>query len=452
MRHKIRLSSLYNRLIFFLLFYCAIQDFFIPVVYKVTGSSAIANFLFYQKDVLLIVLFAWSLKRVSDKILRIGSLIYLMLVFVLLKLSAIGAFSVDTSLTSLLSNTRMVILLPCLVCIGSAIKDRDGFLETLRNKWFPFIVFMAIIGLIEYALDFLVGTKSFWTDTIGYTNYYVDIKKQASHMLFGLPGNFYGNYGNGYFSSKRLVGLWANPLTSAYSLLPCGIYYFIKVAKVFGRKIEKADIKNFVRFLIVFMAIYYTHTRAILISLLLIIAIYIFTNVRRSPGLLAIMIIGGLGAVLALDYNEIQQFMVDGSTLAHIGAVTQTMDMLRISLFGHGIGSLGVNAALTTESSYLTLLGNVGIIGTLLYLTIYLRGMRLAKYSRESDIGKLIRYCSFVYLITGFISEQLFAYTSIAQFFVLLGLSAQMSRAAERETVIQDIKSEIPYGMKLVRR
>ena len=453
MRHKIRLSSLYNRLIFFLLFYCAIQDFFIPVVYKVIGSSAIANFLFYQKDVLLIVLFAWSLKRVSDKILRIGSLIYLMLVFVLLMLSAIGAFSVDTSLTSLLSNTRMVILLPCLVCIGSAIKDRDGFLETLRNKWFPFIVFLAIIGLIEYALDFLVGTKSYWTDTIGYTNYYVDIKKQASHMLFGLPGNFYGNYGNGYFSSKRLVGLWANPLTSAYSLLPCGIYYFIKAAKVFEKKkIERADISNFIRFLIVFLAIYFTHTRAILISLLLIIAIYIFTNVRRSPGLLVIMIVGGLGIVFALDFNEIQRFMVDGSTLAHIGAVTQTMNNLRISLFGHGIGSLGVGASLTTESSYLTLLGNVGIIGTLLYLIIYLRGMKLAKYSQESDIGKLIRYCSFVYLITGLISEQLFAYTSIAQFFVLLGLSAQMSKAVAREMVIQDIRSDISYGMNVVRR
>lgn len=453
MRHKLRLSSLYNGLIFFLLFYCAIQDFFIPVVYKVTGSSAIANFLFYQKDILLIVLFAWSLKRVRDKILRTGSLIYLMLVFVLLMLSAVGVFSVDTSLTSLLSNTRMVILLPCFVCIGSAIKNRDGFLDTLCNKWFPFIVLMAVIGLAEYALDFLVGTKSFWTDTIGYTGYYVDIKKQASHMLYGLPGNFYGNYGNGYFSSKRLVGLWANPLTSAYSLLPCGIYYFIKAAKVFEKKkIEKFDVRNFIRFLIVFVAIYYTHTRAILISFLLISAIYIFTNVRKSLGLLAIMIIGGLGAVFALDFNEIQQFMVDGSTLAHIGAVTRTMDMLRISLFGHGIGSLGVGASLTTESSYLTLLGNVGIIGTVLYLTIYLRGMKLAKYSRESDIGKLIRYCSYVYLITGFISEQLFAYTSIAQFFVLLGLSAQMSRIAERNTVIQDTKREIPYGMDVVQR
>lgn len=416
MRHKLRLSSLYNGLIFFLLFYCAIQDFFIPVVYKVTGSSAIANFLFYQKDILLIVLFAWSLKRVRDKILRTGSLIYLMLVFVLLMLSAVGVFSVDTSLTSLLSNTRMVILLPCFVCIGSAIKNRDGFLDTLCNKWFPFIVLMAVIGLAEYALDFLVGTKSFWTDTIGYTGYYVDIKKQASHML-------------------------------------CGIYYFIKAAKVFEKKkIEKFDVRNFIRFLIVFVAIYYTHTRAILISLLLISAIYIFTNVRKSLGLLAIMIIGGLGAVFALDFNEIQQFMVDGSTLAHIGAVTRTMDMLRISLFGHGIGSLGVGASLTTESSYLTLLGNVGIIGTVLYLTIYLRGMKLAKYSRESDIGKLIRYCSYVYLITGFISEQLFAYTSIAQFFVLLGLSAQMSRIAERNTVIQDTKREIPYGMDVVQR
>ena len=164
------------------------------------------------------------------------------------------------------------------------------------------------------------------------------------------------------------------------------------------------------------------------------------------------MIVGGLGIVFALDFNEIQRFMVDGSTLGHIGAVTQTMNILRISLFGHGIGPLGVGASLTTESSYLTLLGNVGIIGTLLYLIIYLRGMKLAKYSQESDIGKLIRYCSFVYLITGLISEQLFAYTSIAQFFVLLGLSAQMSKAVAREMVIQDIRSDISYGMNVVRR
>ena len=413
-------KSLYNSVVFGLLFFCSLQDFIVPIIYKLTGSIGLTNVFFYSKDFLLLILFIWSIVKGLDHKLFLESIYYLLYILILFFMSYAGLFNVDNSITSLLANVRMVILLPMLCCIGSSITNKEEFIQKLEKKWFPFVVIMAFIGITEYYLDFIVGTKSFWTDTIGYTNYYVDIKKQGDHMLFGLPANFYGNYGNGYFSTKRLVGLWANPLTSAYSMLPCCIYYFIKSVDVFRN--PKAKRTSILYFIIVFVAIYLSHTRAILFSFVIIAAIYCFKSIKQSIWIFLAIIASGIVFLFIVDYNEIEKFIVDGSTLSHYEAVSSTVTNLKFSLFGFGIGYIGVAASATTECSYLTLLGNIGFVGLLIYMIIYFRGMKKARQSKENDIGKVVLYCSYVYLITGFISEQLFAFTTMAQYFVLLGL------------------------------
>ena len=95
------------------------------------------------------------------------------------------------------------------------------------------------------------------------------------------------------------------------------------------------------------------------------------------------------------------------------------------SLFGNGLNYIGIYGLVgATESSYITLIGNIGFFGFLLFMYVFLlSSLRSYKNSRKGSVIALVVFLSsLVYIISGFVSEQLFAYTTIAPFSILLGL------------------------------
>ena len=249
-----------------------------------------------------------------------------------------------------------------------------------------------------------------------------------------MPGNFYGQYGGDFFSQKRLVGIWGGPLTAAYVLtIPCITFLLFSFVEM--NKIKR--IEYFVKFIIVYIAIILTYTRAIIIPLtIIIIGICLFKSQRIR--VLSLLLIPTLFIIIASKWNIVTKFLYDGSTIEHINQFTSSISQL--SIFGKGIATFGVRTSVGTESAYISIVGQMGLIALLIYLYLFIYPFRKVKITRS--INKSSNNCvsiksnifvdvmplllinmSAIYLITGLISEQLIAYTSICPFYILLGYS-----------------------------
>lgn len=427
---NIKISKIYDYIVCFLMYWCILQEILISLIYKITNSILIANILFYSKDILMIILFIWAFfkNRNNKRILQLV-FVYLLYVFAVVLITVAGGFNISLSATEIFKNTRNVILLPVFVFIGYGINDRESFKKIIIERLFPFIVFCTVIGIAEYLLDIFVGTKTLWTDVIGYTRFYVDIKHQSGNMYMGLPANFYGSYGNGFFSTKRLVGFWANPLTSAYNMAIPLVYYVIRLFESFGKKvITIIDIKNILFACIMFIALWLTHTRAILILIVVVSAYYLLVYSKKKIWLFLGVVFLTFGLIFLVDFHSIMAFLYDGSTAGHIISIVESIKNMNWSLIGNGMGYMGIYGYIATENVFLTLIGNLGLIGLTLYVLIYLTCFYLCKKNidkGENTLMTAIFLSSIMYFISGIVSEQLFAFTTIASFYILFGFSCK---------------------------
>lgn len=414
----------YNSLVKYLMIWCILQDFVLSILYKIIGNAVLINLIFYSKDVMLVVLFLWALKKIFRKN-KYQMIIYIYLLIVVFAV-LISMSKGDSTISSIIQNVRNVILLPCFCLIGYSIKNRNDFEKFITNKYFKWILISVIFGIADYCLDMTIGTADWWKTGIGFTNYYSDIKQQAGKMLFGLPGNFYGSYGVGYFAVKRLVGFWGNPLTCAYTLVIPLFYTFLKIAEKRNfRKINKGNIFSIFTFVILFLGLYFSHTRAILFLFGIIALVYIFLYMKKSPWLFLCTTSIFCIVLFMIDYSSIIKFVYDGSTIGHIQEVSNFLKQVRISVLGHGIDFAGTSSAtdIGTESAYLTLIGNVGVVGMIFYVIIFAVPIRkiFKSFSKNSTMRKAVGLSGIVLMITGLLSEQLFAYTTIAPFYILMG-------------------------------
>jgi len=304
-------------------------------------------------------------------------------------------------------------------------------------KWYSLklITFVALFGLLDYFLDRTIGTITFWTNTIGFGHYLEDIKNNV--LINGLPGNFYGEYGNGFFSQKRLVGFWGTPLTSGYGLLMSVLFCFSSLLFC-GNQKEKKWL--FLSFFINLLALILTFTRGIIIPaiFLLPIVFFVFKPKYRLGIAISLLFVAIVG--ITLFGEKALNYIYDGSTMEHIRQVTDSLS--RISILGSGYGSFGIYSNIGTESTYITLLGQIGIIGMLLFVAIYLMSLMktVKSYSKHSlFVNKplliAIILSGLVYFATGFISEQLTAYTTIAPFGIFLGTFQYSNRIVFKKAI-----------------
>ncbi len=426
MKQKI---SLYDKTVFFLMCWVIFQDFMLPLVYKFTGSVAVASVLFYLKDLMMIGLFVAAVftHRIEGRLMS-TTLLYLAgfaVTFVI-------TIAKNVPMMNALQSGRGMLLMPVFLCIGSAVSDKEKFARRMIRCYFPVLLASALFGIGDWILDKTVGTKEFWQTGIGLTQYLEDVKHQGPYMIQGLPGNFYNNYGNEEFCIKRLVGFWAGPLTAAYSLLLPMLFYYVDLHQDLKPGIGVSRIPKLVALLLLVAAVYMTRTRAILLLGILMIGLYSVLHYRKNMRITLLGVVGVIVVLSVMDYGALWRFLYDGSTVGHIISIIDAVENIKLSVFGQGFASVGIYGSVGSENTYLSVLGNMGLWGMGLYVYIFARQiLRCGKAGENGDsFNKAVFYTGMAMAASGLISEQLTAFTTIAPTYILLG--AVGSRKEER--------------------
>lgn len=425
-----KIGNLYDKLVWYLLFWCVFQDIALAAFLRVTGMVSLTKVLFFSKDILLITLFFWAL--IKSKLPRsyFGvCVIYCFIVFIQIFVTIINSDTINY--TSLLSSIRGLILLPTLTVIGYCIYDKEKFLSTIK-RYYWFLAIIAVIGIVEFFCDIFFGTKSFWMDFLKLEDYYVAIKGQSGGIENGTPGNWYTDIGKGYRTQKRLISIWAAPLTAGFVLLlPCMYYVinFLKNRKVINFKIQKAYLIDMFGAIICIIALVLTFTRQTLLPFLCVtVASFVYYNKKNRKIILVIGSILGI-SIIFLMKDKIIDYIFNGSTMVHIMRFKESFS--QVNFWGSGIGSFGTRFAgsIATESQYVTVIGQTGVltiipyIYMLLYPIIYCR----KKVRNVRDIAKpvicALCFSGLVFLAAGFVSETVAAFTSIAQYYVFIGFA-----------------------------
>ncbi len=430
-KRKVKISSLYDTLVWVLLIWCVLQDFVLAALLQVFGAVGLVKMLFISKDVMLLLLFVFAAIRVKiPRIMAACLAIYCCLVFVQTGATIVshsGAYSV----TSILSSIRGLILLPTLTIVGMAVKNKVVFFDNTK-KYYRFLVVIALFGLIEFAADFVFGTKDFWMDTLKLNDYYTVIKGQPALIENGTPGNWYTDIGGGYRTQKRLISIWAAPLTAGFVLLPPSLYYMMRLfskRKQQPTLLNKSHILCTEKAVVCGIALVLTFTRqTILPYLLLLFSSFIYYNKKNRAILIVCSCLIILIVCSALT-GTIIDYLYNGSTKVHIMQISQALS--QISVFGSGVASFGTrfSGSIGTESQYITIIGQLGVIGLPLYMFLLLYPiMRCRKWIHRLDketrvLLSSICFSGITYALAGIVSETVAAFTSIAQYYVLIGVS-----------------------------
>ncbi len=433
---KYKLNS-YEKLIAYLLYWSAFQDFVLPVFYKFSDSSLLTNILFYQKDIIFIVLLAWCLKYRQNK----KYIVFFSLYILIIGVGAVHGFMQGSSISSIVSDARGLLILPGFVMIGYGIRDTK-FKNFIVEKYIPFLVFCAIFGLLDYFADKTIGTMEFWTNGIGLTKYLTDIKHidPDSHSIInGLPGNFYGYGPNGeYFYTKRVVSFWANPLGACYVLVLPLIYYFFQITYF-----RKRDRKTIIYFIICFTAVFLTKTRAVLLAF--VVAVMIFAIVKlEERGY--IILAGGLALVFLVIRKGLVFFVlyfVDGSTMGHLSHLLDFNYLF--NLFGNGLGVPNNQV----ESVFLTVIQHVGWAGVILFVFMYLIPLIKSYKNRyANDFTIMVAYAAITYIVGGIFSAMLLRYTTVMPLFLMLGYAQNYTALGDEYESIGRRQDSLLLGVK----
>ena len=375
--------------------------------------------LLYCKDIVFALLICVSIINELKKKEPTQSILFFV---AYLLIWAFFSFLESKDLSNVYTSFRGVLLLPGCILIGRNLPQKRSFSLFLKRYFSSFLFVVALLGILDYVLDITCGTAFFWKNVLKVGDFFTDIKSQSNRLVDGLPGNFYGSYGKEYFSQKRLVSLWISPLTAAYSLVFPTIYYWF--ALLSKRKMSiKNNIKIIIRVMTFTVATILTLTRAIIIPLILVLVILLY---KKKPSVRIPLIFVSIFSLFIFCFifkDKIISFLYDGSTVGHINAISESISV--VSPFGSGFGSVGAYSDVGTESAYLSVFGQIGLLGFAFYVyilfSIIMKLKNLSKKSKNNYFLIPIIISLAIFALTGFISEQLLAFTTAFPIMVLSG-------------------------------
>lgn len=427
MNRKISGKDLYDKLVWTLLIWCVFQDLVLSFLLKVTGTVGFVKIIFYGKDILTIILFSFAIKRLkAPRKWYVTVFIYFVFVIfqTIISLLNLG----EKNIVSFFSSIRGLILLPALMIVGYSIYDKNKFVENIKKYYF-FLMVIAAIGIVEYIIDNLIGTVSFWMNFLELENYHIVIKGQPDVLYNGVPWNWHTSGSDGTLTQNRLISVWAAPLTAGFVLLLPTLYYtiiFLKDNKLIVRVLTGKYLVNLRNFLICVVGLYLTYTRQTILPYILIsFLILIYFNKKNRKAI----IVGGIIFAILLGGTLISTFweyIYNGSTIVHIEQLINALNSIKF--WGSGVGTYGTRFSNTiaTESQYVTVMGQLGVIPLFLYLYVYIYPIvvcikRLNIVNRNKAMVCSICFSGCVFLVAGLASETVAAFTSIAQYYVLMG-------------------------------
>lgn len=365
-----------------------------------TLPNFIASFIILYKEIILWGTVVWTLcvrtkikKSNISVICFIGYLIVSMLY---------GRADIYTKFVCFRQLMTPVILVLYGQCLNISKDEEKIFLQYVVNLG----VFQAIFGLLE---EFVLG-DNFWL-MLNISKLY-ETKGFSRWILSGMPGNYYS--ADFYFiigkSVRRLVGITTDPLLTAHFLAFCVVILLFTT----NQNINK---RNF-QITLLTLAIVLTLSK----GAILIVAIAFLYKVWIRNKKIAIILISfaSAGLIGIIQSNILQTISI------HLAGLTTATDIL--SFFGGGIGtsgnlaSLGGTSATSGESYFGMILGQIGLLGLILFIWMIKKMTKLVLATKnESYVYAIIAYIIAV-MIEAIVSESAINFVGSGIAFITLGI------------------------------
>lgn len=383
------------------------QDFLAAAANLVIGKS-LSLMVIVAKDLIVILLFIYFTFKIKQN--RI--ILYVNILIILAFLLFLFAVLVFPNLSSIVASIRSILI--CFMAISV------GFYGLNKVNFHSFIKIITFIAIITGLIDFIIS-DSLWF-SINITDFITNVKNDP--VINGLPANMYGDLGNGWFSTRRLVGLTGVPLTYGYLLIPI-VVYWINILKYKPTDYFVILVNIFLIFLL-----YFTYTRAAYIAVI----ITIYFSTKSIVKKLFIIIFPILLLITIPTFQDaIIRALLDGSTALHILSLIEGFN--QITFLGSGLGQVGIFAQrygsqeFSLENSFLFILIQLGIPYFILYLIVFIIILK-----KLTDCHYFPFRSFFIgIMITGIVSEQLFSPTSIIISYMIIGYG--ISKSYERNKI-----------------
>lgn len=431
----------FRKIAYYLVILCLIwfpmQDTILSFLYRIYPGNYLFVFLILKEIMiisaffLLLINFVMSNKLVISKI-EIFSFLYLLLClfyFLFVEVEGISKIAAFTTLRTLLLPILLVIVGKWLML---NLKEIRIFTKV--------IITMGILSVLFGFIEILTPVEKFWLGIMDLYGFLTNVKGMPlHHFVKSVPGNFWG-----FVGERRMAGLHGSPLALGY-------YVVVPILITFSLMISNYKINKF-SCVILMIGIFLTETRmaiiAVVLGIFLILKEQVLNFILNSKIhkiaflMLSFLIFGGITLIVLSD--QVRSFLYktitiqEGRAIGHLNALMQSVSVVdEFIIKGAGIGTAGAWASIhgsrvkgmASENVYIPIMVQIGGIGLFLFfLWWYNCYKKLSlKYKQEKNLYlkgliKAILAANVVYFISGFVSEQILTFTSVAHFWLLLGI------------------------------
>jgi len=301
-------------------------------------------------------------------------------------------------------------------------------------------VISASFGLVEI----LVPIKYIWNGILDLGGYLTNIKGFARELPQNVPLNFWGYLG------RRLAGLSASPLAQGYFLE----FIFFLIISGWIYKFHKKSIL----IILILIAELLTITRASILSMLLVLPLFFLLQPAKVYLkkvifiylIILILLLPFLSKVI--DLGEKTLYLGEGSSIRHAKAIEFSISNLEKVMFsGQGFGtaggwvtSLGGEVLGAWENAYTVIAFQIGVPGLILFLGWwFLMTLKiLNSWLKESAPFKKMIFLAvslgnIAYFLTGFVSEQILTFSSVAHFWIFSGIAVNLAFQKNDEVALE---------------
>lgn len=377
---------------------------FIAIIASDVFNSLITQIIILYKELVLygaVILYCFFSK--SDKVKKIvlPILVFLAIVTVYMMVGQASLYTRFISLRQLLTPI-ILILYGCTISI-----TKDEFIDYVRF-FIKTCIFLAIFGIIE---RFVLGDALWKTLNIAkYMN-----SKGFTKWTYnnGLPGNFYSAdfYKVLGYTVRRLCGLAADPLLTGH-YISIGIVFLL-----FNNLFPK--IKQTIILTLLSITVFLTLSKGaiLIISVAFIYKIYLYN--KKLMILVIPLLIMALYVIISRN--------VFGTIARHVNGLTSSFSYNLI--LGGGMGTSGNysnlyegNSATTGESYIGMIIGQIGIVGLIAFINVFLRCSKNAIALNSNFVAYSIYAYVIACLIESLVSESAINFIGSGLIFLLFGL------------------------------
>ena len=410
----------YKTVRFFLVVDC-LQNLIAIIFYNfgVNGTFITAFTLIKELMIYMAVIIYLTLKN-KCPIGRIDVMAFFYIALVLL-----NALRSAAPYSAIIASIRTLLLPVVFIKYGYILKKDKTTDYKINNLVIKISIILSILAFFEY---FVLG-DAFWR-SIGYTKYITSYKVMSTWFYNGVSINYYTwDFG---FAVRRFVSLMADPLATSYLVFLGLSLLWLGCSNKLNRSWELRHVLE--AFLLITSLLFFSKGIYVCLIVCLIIA-YLFKNqyrFRRLKTPITIVLFIMLAGVMYLGYSG--KLGTTSSANHFNGLVTALQNG---GMFGQGIGSAGVNAAVSGSEvevgeSYIgTIIYQVGYIGLLIFLLMYFEILRKAitrwKITKNNQIKHALFALIAIFLCMIF-SESSCSVSGTGIYFILIGMALQKDR------------------------